>query len=73
MPDLKFSDHARDRMRERGVTEADVELALRHPFGNPSPGQPGSIWIEGHAVGGRILRVCVETADQKNVITLAWK
>lgn len=59
-------------MAKRGILEEDVELALRHPVGDPDPGQPGSIWIRGHAVGGRILKVCVRIAEQDYVITTAW-
>jgi len=60
-------------MIQRGVADEDVELALRHPIGDPAPGAPGTLWIEGYAVGGRILRVCVDAADQMFVITLAWR
>ncbi len=60
-------------MAERGAAEEDVELALRHPIGDPAQGSPGTLWIEGHAVGGRILRVCVRAADPEYVITLAWR
>lgn len=59
-------------MTERGITEQDVEAALRRPVGDPSPGEPGTIWIRGHAAGARILKVCVPTNDQDFVITAAW-
>jgi hypothetical protein len=59
-------------MARRGITDADVEQALRQRFGNPSPGEPGTIWIHGHA-GGRILKVCVPMDDQEFVITAAWR
>jgi hypothetical protein len=59
-------------MRERGITLDDVEQALHQRIGTPSAGQPGSAWIRGHAVGGRILKVCVSTTDHDFVITAAW-
>lgn len=70
--EIRYSDHARGKMHQRHVTEKDVELALRRTAGGPEPGQPGTIWIRGLAVGGRVLRVCVRTADQTYVVTIAW-
>lgn len=59
-------------MAERGITEKDVEAALSRRVGQPSPGQPGTIWIRGYAAGSRILKVCVPTTDHAYVITAAW-
>ncbi len=59
-------------MERRGVTEEDIEWALKRPEGDPSPGQPGTIWIDGWASGDRILRVCV-TVDRLKVVTVAWR
>ena len=69
---LQYSSHARRQMLKRNILEADVERALRAQIGNPSPGEPGTIWIKGYAAGGRILKVCVRTNDQEFVITAAW-
>ncbi len=66
-------EYAQKRMRERSVTDDDVKWALRRPVGDPAPGQPGSVWIEGYASGNRILRVCVRIDDHNYVITVAWK
>jgi hypothetical protein len=60
-------------MAERGITEADVETALRQPIGDPLPGQPGSVVLQGYAPGGRILNVCVRAADHDFVITAYWR
>lgn len=68
----EYSRHARRRMQQRQITELDVEQALRQRVGNPRPGQPGTIWIRGYAIGGRILKVCVRTADHEYVVTAAW-
>jgi hypothetical protein len=59
-------------MARRGITELDVESALRRRIGDPNPGQPGSIWVTGYAAGRKILKVCVSVTDQEYVITAAW-
>ena len=69
--ELVFTNHAQRRMAARGIAKEDVEAALRRPIGNPSPGEPGKVVIEGHAPGGRILKVCVQAADH-NVVVSAW-
>lgn len=69
---MRYRKHARDRMRDRGITEEDVEWALRRPTGPPGAGEPGTYWQSGMAAGGRILRVCLDAADPEVVITLAW-
>lgn len=71
MPGVRYGRHALERMRQRGITTNDVERALHLQIGHPEPGEPGSIWIRGYAVGGRILKVCVRT-DRSYVITVAW-
>jgi Domain of unknown function (DUF4258) len=70
---LRFSDHARERMRQRSVSDEDVGSALRRPWGRPRAGSPGTVWIAGFAVDGRILRVCVPTDERTFVITVAWQ
>jgi hypothetical protein len=59
-------------MAKRAITEQDVETAFRRRVGNPTPGEPGTIWLRGHAAGSRILKVCVRTDDHDFVITAAW-
>lgn len=59
-------------MAARAISEQDVEMALRKRIGNPKPGDPGKIVIQGHAAGGRILNVCVPIADDNLVITAYW-
>jgi hypothetical protein len=72
MPGYTLTQHARDQMRRRGVTDEDVEMALQHEISRDA-GEPGTIWIRGHAVGGRILKVCVTMSDTDPVIiTVAW-
>lgn len=54
---LVYSEHAQIRMRERGITEPEVEEALANTF-LPPPGVPS---VKGHTWGttsaGRRLRV----------------
>jgi hypothetical protein len=68
---LRYSSHARTRMRQRNITEEDVETALRRPIGPPRPGQLGSLWIWGYDAGGRILKVCCPTDDREFIKTVA--
>lgn len=60
-------------MAERGIVEADVDAALRRPIGDPSPGQPGTVVVDGFAAGGLILRVCLRADDRTYVVTAYWR
>jgi hypothetical protein len=59
-------------MAERQITEADVGAALGRQFGEPQSGQPGTIVLQGHAAGGRVLKVCVRASDHEFVVTAWW-
>jgi hypothetical protein len=67
----RYTDHARDRMAERNISEADVESALRRRSGEARVGRNGKVVVFGYATAGRILKL-VLTSDQKEVVTLAW-
>jgi dienelactone hydrolase len=67
----RLSKHARDRMAERGITDADVRSALNRRSGQPRVGSNGTIAVLGYASGGRILKL-VLTPNQEEIITLAW-
>lgn len=69
MPEM--SDHARDRMEERDVTDEDVHQALRRRSGQPYPGNNGNIVVLGYARGRRILRM-VLTPDQQVIVSVMW-
>lgn len=69
---LTLTQHARDRLLQRGITADQVIYALSHRIGDLWPGQVGSIWVLGRTVGGRILKVCVATDDHDRVITAVW-
>lgn len=69
MPEM--SDHALIRMGQRGITDEDVQMALRHRCGQPRPGNNGRIVLLGYATMGRILRL-VLTPDEQVVISVMW-
>jgi Domain of unknown function (DUF4258) len=71
MAELTYSTHARERMQERGVSDQDVELALKRPI-RTRPGDPGTLWIDGHGTGGRVISVNVQAADKTFIITVGW-
>lgn len=70
--ELRITAHAMQRLQERRITTADLESALTRRIGTPMPGEPGTVWIRGYAAGGRILKVCVDAADEARIITAAW-
>ncbi len=56
----EYSPHARRRMRERHISEADVEAALRRKRGDPLPGDKGRTVVYGYAPGQRILKIVLQ-------------
>jgi Domain of unknown function (DUF4258) len=68
---IRYTDHAEDRMAERGVTKEDVQQALRRRI-RVTPGPPGRLWVWGYAQHGRVLKVGVSSHDQEFVTTVAW-
>lgn len=71
MPRPRLSQHARDQMAARTVTEEQVYRALNRPSGQPRVGSNGKIVVFGYADGSRILKV-VLTPDRVEIITVAW-
>ncbi len=69
---LRYSNHALRRLAQRGITQDDVEWALKRQL-DPFPGQTGTVWLRGAAGGGRILKVCVPLHDHHFVITAVWE
>lgn len=70
--ELVYSRHAEQRMRQRGVTRADVQWALEREI-DRTPGDSGTVWIHGQPAGNRILKVLVPSNDHSFVITVAWR
>jgi hypothetical protein len=66
---VQYSDHARRRMAQRGITEADVAAALKRSCGQPQAGDNGNMVVFGYAPGQRILKV-VLSPDMKTVVSV---
>lgn len=67
---MEYTDHARRRMDQRGISEGDVEAALRRPIGAPQPGnRPDTVEVRGYAPGGRILKIILDAADNETVVS----
>lgn len=66
---MRYTRHARERMKDRRVTETDVNAALSREI-RRTAGEPGTIWIWGYA-GSRVLKVCRQ-ATEDLVRTVAW-
>lgn len=73
---IRYGTHARMRMAERGITEADIALVLNNPTDYWDDPDKGSVRLTG-MVGGRILKVWVVApwpdGDRVVVKSAAWK
>ena len=70
---MRYVDHARERLAERGISEHDIELALRRPEGPPEPGSGiGNMVTVGAATGGKRLKVVCSAADRELVVSAWW-
>ena len=69
---IKYTRHARNRMRLHGISETDVELAMRKPeYLEPSVGGRSNAWVK---ISGKFLRVTYkEEGDRLLVITAVKK
>ena len=70
-----LSEHARRRMRERGITEEEVAEALRDVFAETSAGTWSRVNVWGRTCTGRILRITTYGDDRAYVVTVvaSWK
>ena len=68
---LRFSGHARERMAERMIDEAEVVEALAGPTETSVPeDRPDRTSITGRTPVGRVLTVVVAGADPVVVVTV---
>src|ERR1700685_1144678 len=67
----QLSNHAKERMADRDISEEDIRRALDRRAGAPRVGNNGTIVVLGYATGGRILKI-VLAPDQEEIVTLAW-
>lgn len=69
MPD--FSQHARDRMAQRGITPDEALAVLRRPARGPFPGNGGNLVFEGYTHSARRLRV-ITSSDRTVIVSVMW-
>ncbi|MFG3441579.1 DUF4258 domain-containing protein [Nonomuraea sp. NPDC047897] len=70
MPQPLLTQHVKERMELRGITEDQIFKALAREI-RRRPGSSGKICVFGIVPGGRILKV-VLTHDSTQIITAAW-
>lgn len=65
--------HTATRMRERGVSEAEIDevLASAGNITYQNPNYPGTTTIRGRTSGGRLLKVFVLDSDLTDVTSVA--
>lgn len=69
---MRFDPHARRRMVERHISEAEVAEALAaRETSYPSRRRSQRLVVLGRTAGGRRLKVVVLVADEEFVITVA--
>ena len=73
----RLSDHARRRMRQRGVTESDLDEALDHQVTSWDDPNKGSIVITGRTASNRVLKIFVAGSlpaqEPYRIKSLAWR
>lgn len=70
---IRYDPHARMRMRQRGVTEAMVEQAIRNPVLERPGTTPGTLVREAD-IGGRRLAVAFELRPREFYVrTVYWR
>ena len=74
---IEFRQHARDRLRQRGITERQIREVLEAPASAAYDPDQVSVRLEG-LVGNRILRVWVRApwppaSDTVTVKSAAWR
>jgi hypothetical protein len=70
---LRFTNHARRRLAERGVSEEQIQAVMRRPLSGPDPGsRPDTVVFSGHAEGVGMLKVVVDAVDRDLVVSVFW-
>ncbi len=70
---LFFSDHARDQMELRDVTESDVQEALESADTSFPGNGPGNRVKIGTTLSGRRLKVVVKDRRQHIIVSTYWE
>jgi Domain of unknown function (DUF4258) len=66
----RYSRHARDRMRERSITEGEVEAVLAHPLIDQPSHEIGRRVVSGEVNGRRLTVVVVEGSSPPLIVTV---
>ena len=64
-----YTDHARDQMADRGITEGEVEFCLNEPE-ITRPGERNTLILTAHP-NGRFIKVVVSQKKPRVIITVA--
>ena len=64
-----YTDHARDQMADRGITEKEVEFCLNEPE-IIRPGERGRLILTAHP-NGRFIKIVVPQMEPRVIITAA--
>ncbi len=64
--------HARRRMRERGITPADIERAMANVISRVGTSED-SVKVRGYGQPGRVLKVWLPNDDPTFVKSVAWE
>lgn len=69
---IRFSTHVRQRLKQRGISKADVKSVVRRPLTTmPRPGGKPGRCLRG-TVGRRTLRVVTTPAEADTLIVTAY-
>lgn len=69
---IKYVPHARDRLRERGITKAEVELAVKNPDTTLPANKPGREQRRAEVNGRRIAVIVAPDDDGVDWVISAW-
>ena len=64
-----YTDHARDQMADRGITEEEVEFCLNEPE-TTRPGERDTLILTAHP-NGRFIKIVVPRRKPRVIITAA--
>ncbi len=68
---LQYAAHALDRVRERGISQTDVEYAWAHPATATEPGRrPDTRRFIGRTAAGTDLVIVVAENNRRRIITV---
>lgn len=71
---LIITEHTKKRMRERGITKQDIDMAWnRKVEESPLPGKNGTLVYRGYAVGGRIIKIVVNKVENVYEVVTVMK